>query len=240
MLEPRPVRGRRDAAIAARAGPAEWRRGRRPGRSAGAVDPPPGLLNPPRSAAARVPSAGIAAAGAEGVRVGVASTVGRVGHRHRTAGARRDVERELPLVVSRRAAVRSDGRFLALAANARSCRRATWHGRLHGWTACCCCPRPASVARLGLSRLSGVRLTGAGTRVDAWLLRAELQRHELAVLGHRVLVFLAQEPVLRPESRCSEASAFGMLAFLNLKRAIARAYCSPRKTSSASFSRCAS
>src|SRR4029450_494337 len=35
-------------------------------------------------------------------------------------------------------------------------------------------------------------------------------------------------------------TAFGMLAFLNLKRAIARAYCSPRKTSSASFSRCAS
>ena len=34
--------------------------------------------------------------------------------------------------------------------------------------------------------------------------------------------------------------AFGMFAFLNLKRAIARAYCSPRKTSSASFSRRAS
>ena len=38
-------------------------------------------------------------------------------------------------------------------------------------------------------------MIGAGSRYPR-LLRAELQRHELAVFRHRVLVFLAQEPVL--------------------------------------------
>jgi hypothetical protein len=130
--------------------------------------------------------------------VGVASTaIGGVCHRQSTARPRRDVERKQPLVVSRRAPVRTDRRLLALAANARN---AACHSARAGWLQW----RVTSAGWLsGVRRreaaLTSAGLGRAGLRLAAWypgLLGAEAKRHELAVLRHRVLVFLAQESVL--------------------------------------------
>jgi hypothetical protein len=128
--------------------------------------------------------------------IGVASTaVWRVCHRHRPARTRRDVEREQPLVVSRGAPVRTDRRLLALAANARN--TAPTASRLRR-----CVASAGRLNRAGRRKDAGLtrsRLSGAGLWLsarDARCLGAEAERHELAILRHRILVFPAQEPVL--------------------------------------------
>jgi len=121
------------------------------------------------------------------VGVVAAAAVGRVGHRHRPAGARRDVERERPLVVSRGTAVAANRGLRALASNANHSAG----------------DRAARLQRARLQRsvapgsggLSGAR--SCGTRsVDPWLLAGAADQGELAVGRHRVLVLLAQEPAL--------------------------------------------
>jgi hypothetical protein len=128
--------------------------------------------------------------------IGVASTaVWRVCHRHRAARTRRDVEREQPLVVSRGAPVRTDRRLLALAANPRN--PASTASRLQRRVASA--GRLNRAGRLKSAGLTRSRLSGAGLLLsarDARCLGAEAERQELAVLRHRVLVFLAQESVL--------------------------------------------
>jgi len=102
----------------------------------------------------------------------VALAVGRVGHRHCAAGARGNVERELPLVVASGATVAANGVFFALAAHAHHAagNRLT-SGR---------CRRTAAAPPL------------CRWRVDARLRTADADEDELTVLRHRVLVFLAQ------------------------------------------------
>ena len=118
------------------------------------------VVEPARTAAPGVPPAG-----AERVRVGVAATVGRVGHRHGATGTRGDVERELPLVVPRGAPVRTDGGFLALAADADHACRGNVRLRLR---CCCaaerCCARPAWLVRSGSCRAACCRRRSERTR----------------------------------------------------------------------------
>ena len=132
----------------------------------------------PGATAPRTSSAAGRKAARPDVRVGgvVASTVGRVCHRHRAAGPRRDVERERPLVVSRCAAVGADRRVRALTAHA--------HHAAGG-----------RGVRLRRRIASTCRRSGSG-RVDAGLLAADADQLELARGRHRVLVLLAQEPSL--------------------------------------------
>jgi hypothetical protein len=137
-------------------------------------------------------------------RVGVPSTtVGRVGHGHRPARTRRDVERERPLVVARRAPVGADRGFRALAAHAhhpaggrhvRLKRRVVVAAaRLSGARS----GRPwrRSSARRSSARRSSARRSSA-RRIDSWLLASDPYQLELATFGHRVLVLLTKEPAL--------------------------------------------
>ena len=133
--------------------------------------------------------------------VGVApAPIWGVCHWHRPARPRRDVEREQPLVVPRRAPIRANRRFLAFAADTRdpACHsaRARWLQR-----------RVTAGSRLRRAERrhaarwlrGGAGLTGSGFRLasrNAGLLGAVAERHELAILRHRVLVLLAKEPVL--------------------------------------------
>ncbi len=182
MLETSTASARRDAAVAPRS---ENRRRSSAGANAGAA------TLPGRVSALRAPALSWSAAGRKTSGGGVASAVGRVGRWHSAARTWRDVELEQPLVVTRGAAVGADRGLLALAANARDAARHL-ACRLRRRVAPACGGRSEAAA---CTRRSSARLIGAGSRY-ARLLRTELQRHELAVFRHRVLVFPAQEPVL--------------------------------------------
>ena len=202
--------------------------------------PPPGPRRPDRSAAARAEATPARVAALEERRLGssgcwgAATAVGRVGHRHRAAGTRRDVERELPLVVSRRAPVACGSTFPRSCCGRPIMPPAT--GRPVGCSGVLL--RPAGERRrlAALLRRLGRRLTG---RRYAGLLSAEPSGTNSPSFVIGSLYFLRRNRFSTRKSMLG-GKAFGMFAFLNLKRAIARAYCSPRKTSSASFSRCAS
>ena len=180
MLETSTASARSDAAVAPRS---ENRR-----RSSAGANTRAATL-PGRVSALRAPTLSWSAAGRK-TSGGAASAVGRVGRRHGAARTWRDVELEQPLVVTRGAAVGADRGLLALAANSRDAARHL-AGRLRRRVA----PAWGRSKAAACARRSPARLVGACSRYTR-LLRAELQRQELAVFRHRVLVFLAQEPVL--------------------------------------------
>jgi len=148
---------------------------------------------------------------------GITPAVGRVGHRHGPARPFGDIERESPLVVACLASIRAQRIFGALTADSHDAaprhrlaarlRESAWV-RKSAWLQECPWLRGAAWLRepATLGETAWLRQSASGALRRGSLggcsrnagsgLPSDRQDDELAVLRHRVLVFLAQKPAL--------------------------------------------